>query len=134
MNVIPTLSLDGCIATSDIKIVKIFEHFLASEKDQSNIFNGYIASLKFILDEYSNANDIEEGITLTLTGLYNRYFDSVDVEVNVDDNDDKESTYNISIDIDVMDEYGNKYSLSRSLENINSEVYSFDEQVSELYK
>jgi len=134
MKVIPTLSLDGCIATSDIKIVKIFEHFLASEKDQSNIFNGYIASLKFILDEYSNANDIEEGITLTLTGLYNRYFDSVDVEVNVDDNDDKESTYNISIDIDVMDEYGNKYSLSRSLENINSEVYSFDEQVSELYK
>ena len=134
MKVIPTLSLDGCIATSDIKIVKIFEHFLASEKDQSNIFNGYIASLKYILDEYSNVNDIEEGITLTLTGIYTRYFDSVDIEVNVDDNDDKESTYNISIDIDVMDEYGNKYSLSRSLENINSEVYSFDEQVSELYK
>jgi len=134
MKVIPTLSLDGCVATSDIKIVKIFEHFLASEKDQSNIFNGYITSLKYILDEYSNANDIEEGITLTLTGMYTRYFDSVDIEVNVDDNDDKESTYNINIDIDVMDEYGNKYSLSRSLENINSEIYSFDEQVSELYK
>ena len=133
-NPLPTLSLDGFIQNDDIKMVKIFEHFMASDEAQSNIFEGYVNSLKYILDSSNNATDLENNISNSLLSLYRNYYDTVEVEVTVTENVDDDSEWDISIEITATDIYGNEYSFNRSLHNISSNIYTFDVQLAKIYE
>lgn len=120
--VIPSLSVDGFITNKDEIMIKLFEHFKSSDKSQSNFYSS-VASLKYIINEYNETEDIKRLIISTLRDMYLKYFTSVDVNVTVDEVDGFLELY---IDISTISENNIKHSLSLSMSGMKNNISTFE--------
>jgi len=131
LKAVPQLSVEGYVTNKNIIMMKLYEHFLASDYSQSNIFLHKVESLKFIISEHSNPYDLKSNITSALTRLYERYFKNVEVLVDVDVGDSNNQLY---IDVTCVDDDGVRYTLSRTLEEVDGKILSFDKLAEEMHE
>jgi len=111
--VFPSLSGDGYVEDRNVLMSKLFEMFLASDESQSNYTQSQ--SLKGILnsetvDEYSRREDIRKALVI----LYEPYYDTVEVSVNIETTENNMSVYDVSIDTVYN---GEDYALNQNISN-----------------
>jgi len=123
MDAIPALSVEGFITNKPLMVVKLYEHFLASDFSQSNIFYGEIASMKYIISEATTADDLKTMATEALEKMYLRYFPSVVVGTIIDETD---SNISLTINIVVTDTDGKIYKLNRIMSSTDNHISNFD--------
>jgi len=124
---IPHLSVEGWIKNSEQKLLKLFEYFLTSEYSQSNIYYGNIASLKYILQNATEVNEIKNDISKSLYSMYGRYFSNVDVTVDIVE---KDSVVEYYINVVVIDENNNTYRLDKSILVTDNNIKNMDDLMS----
>lgn len=129
MNIeIPSLSASGWVGDVPEKLDKLLGYFLVSEKSQSFMFDGSIASFPAIIQNNTEQPDRLAGETRsTLVSMLSRYFDGaeVDAEATVPD-DERPDLINLVLDIRIMVE-GRQYYAGRELSLINSKVANIAE-------
>ena len=82
--VLPTMSIFGITDDPGVITEKLFMYFITSEYSQSVTFYGEISSLKYILNQYATEPlELKNKIYEALVALYNKYFPTVDVNVNI---------------------------------------------------
>jgi len=103
--VLPTMSIFGMTKDSNIITEKLFLYFITSEYSQSVTFYGEISSLKYLLNQYATEPELlKNEIYETLLILYKKYFDNVEIEVDI--KQDKNKKNSIEIKITTEDENG----------------------------
>lgn len=122
--VIPSLSVDGFTTNNDAIVIKLFEHFKASDKSQSNFYDE-VASLKYIINEHSDESDIKLLLEETLNTMYSAYYDRVDVSATVNSTGSKLDIY---IDITVVSSTGTTHTLNSAMSGQKNNIASFDLQ------
>ena len=79
-----SLSTSKTIVDPMLKCEKLMEYFIASLKDQSNLFLKDISSLKYLVYTYSHIPlTFKEEVASTLKTYYLRHFSEVDVFVEL---------------------------------------------------
>ena len=127
---LPHLSMEGFITNKSVIMLKLFEHFTASDKAQSNTYLNHIASLKYLLNEYRTSDELENAVVRTLTDMYIKYFEKVEVATTVTE-DEKE--IRIEVDIICIDYDKEEYRLSKSISEINSVLQVYNEIEEEMH-
>ena len=67
---IPKLSLEGFVTDKNLQMSQLYELFLASEYSQSNEFNGYITSLKYLIAQYDVRTNLKDKVKTALKAFY----------------------------------------------------------------
>lgn len=102
-----TLSTANIITNPSLKIEKLLQYFLASDKDQSNYFQKQTSSMKWLIAQYgSNPNDFIIELKNALTSMYKRYFVSVEVNIEFNNNENIDQIIlvkRIGVKIDAID-------------------------------
>jgi len=124
-NVLPLLSVDGFVTSKDVLMVKLYEHFKASDKSQSSVFKDEVVSLKYIINNSKDDVDIKTDLEKSLSTLYGNYFKSVAVIVTIDN---VGSSKNIGVDIQVVDYDTLTYALSLSVNVVNNNLGNYNTQ------
>jgi len=129
---VPSLSTVGWTKDYNEIMKKLYVYFIISEYSQSNSYYGEIASLKYILQSHSEVEDIKLAIQRTLLSMYDRYFDSVDVVVDVIQTDTSTS-YTINIIAIASD--GITYKLDKTIQtDTNRTIINLDKNITGLYE
>lgn len=119
----PSLSEDGWVSGS-IKVAdNLLSCFLISDYSQSYIYNGFISSFPWILEE--TQNDISRTISLTeetLRSYFSRYFNDIVVEVSEVPNIEEPSKGQISLYINFTDTSGITYVVGKLLKIVDMKV------------
>jgi hypothetical protein len=104
-----SLSTSGIIDEPNLKLKKIVDYFIYSDKSQSNFFKDYIESFKYIIyKENDNIDNYLVTVKNSLLNILKRYFSTVEINVTKDDNEESETVLrNIYLDITVIDSDGN---------------------------
>lgn len=122
-NAVPTLSSTGWVTGIAQKADKLFTYFLTSERSQSNAFDG-IASLQYLMQQYAEDElNLERKIEQTLSQLYRRYFEGVEVKVRIHEPKDGAENNRLDLTIKVRVNDGKyKYELSKLLKSTNGSL------------
>ena len=129
---VPSLSTVGWTKNYNEIISKLYIYFIISEYSQSNSFYGKIASLKYILQSHSDVEEIKLAIQRTLIDMYGRYFDSVDVIVEVMETGNA-TIYTLNI-ITIADN-GITYKLNKIIEtDSKNTIINLDTNIADLYE
>ena len=121
MTSIPSLSESGWISSPAEKVDKLLSYFVTSEYSQSNLYSGKIASFPYLIANYaSDQYRLQAEIRETLESFLDRYFDSVDVDVKVEDNPKNDSKLSIKLILVVTDD-NVRYSAGREIQTLNSQ-------------
>jgi len=133
MATLPTLTLSGFTEDRGVMIYKLFGYFLTSDYSQTVIYYGKIHSLKYILMQSSNDfTELKSNINASLTELYKRYYDTVDVTTEIKEEDEnKKKKYSITIEIEATYN-GNVYKLTQTAHIANNIISNLDELLSKL--
>ncbi len=129
---IPTLTLDGFVNNKNAQMGKLFEYFLASDYSQSNVFYRDISSLKYLITEYKDSQELKREIENTLSKLYKRHFDNVSVLVEVKESE-LSSTTELLINI-TADNDGKQYYLAKDIKQSNGEIDNYESMLDELHE
>lgn len=129
---IPTLTLDGFVNNKNAQMGKLFEYFLASDYSQSNVFYRDISSLKYLVTEYKDSQELKREIENTLSKLYKRHFDNVSVLVEVKESE-LSSTTELLINI-TADNDGKQYYLAKDIKQSNGEIDNYESMLDELHE
>lgn len=124
MNIeIPSLSSSGWVVEVAEKLDKLIGYFLVSEKSQSFMFDGSVASFPAIIQHNTERPDrLAEEARASLVNLLSRYFDSAEVDAVAEALDPKRpDLIDLSLDIRVMAE-GKQYHAAKEISLINSKV------------
>ena len=71
---LPTLSSSGVLENPSLILDRLIKYFLASNQNQSNIFQSEVASLKYIVHLYSkNPSGFKDALINSLDKLLKRY-------------------------------------------------------------
>ena len=120
--VLPTLTVDGFVHSVPQTCDYLLAYFFLSQYSQSNLYYGKISSLAYIIQE--NGHDEQTmllRIQSTLTTLFNRYFDSVEVSANITRDEDNEAQYEIVTEL-IVRRGDISYNVGRQVSLINSVV------------
>ena len=129
---IPSLSTVGWTKDYNEIMKKLYVYFVISEYSQSNSYYGEIASLKYILQSHSEVEDIKLAIQRTLLNMYNRYYDSVDVLVDINQTDTNTS---YAINIIAIASDGVTYKLNKTIQtDANRTIINLDKNIAGLYE
>ena len=129
---IPSLSTVGWTKDYNEIMKKLYVYFVISEYSQSNSYYGEIASLKYILQSHSEVEDIKLAIQRTLLNMYNRYYDSVDVLVDINQTDTNTS---YAINIIAIASDGVTYKLNKTIQtDANRTIINLDKNITGLYE
>ena len=129
---IPTLSLSGWLAAPEVKMNKLFEHFMASEYSQSNFHYGDVASLKYLIATTTDHTELRNNIINALRKLYLNHFDTAEVAVDVGDVNERGLTP-IVVSISVT-ENGNTYTLRKAVEGKLGSAVNFYNALDDFYR
>lgn len=118
---IPTLGKTGIITDPKQAVLYLFKSFLTIDKSVSNLWRPGVQSLMFLVKKHSkNPNELREAVEDALRSLYNNFFDSVKVSVEVNTATELNMTdttkYNLEMAIMVEDN-GMSYQLAAVLED-----------------
>tara|TARA_A200000159_G_scaffold164811_1_gene196461 strand:+ start:758 stop:1159 length:402 start_codon:yes stop_codon:yes gene_type:complete len=125
--VLPTLTVDGFVHSVPQTCDYLLAYFFLSQYSQSNLYYGKISSLAYIIQE--NGHDEQTmllRIQSTLTTLFNRYFDSVEVSANITRDEDNEAQYEIVTEL-IVRRGDISYNVGRQVSLINSVVQNIAE-------
>ena len=115
-SIVPSLSTQGWLSTIGEKTDRIIGYFFANEYSQSVSYYGHIASLQYLIAMYkSYIIELKEAIHNTLNKLLSVYFESVQVEVKIEPDKDKESNYTIFMSARIIDN-GQSYQARRLID------------------
>ncbi len=120
-NVKPSLSTDGWIANSALKLDDLLADFYYSEFSQSTIYYGNVASLPYIIQ--NNRNDpvgTANSIKTTLQLYLNRYFNSVTVDCSASYDTDDQGKASVKLYVETTDAAGKTQTMSKLLFFLNS--------------
>jgi len=83
--VLPCLSGDSWCTDIRRQISNLFAYALTSNYSQSNIYNGNITSIPYLIAKYQNNQlDMADEMQVALTKYYNRYFPNTNIQVDYD--------------------------------------------------
>lgn len=133
MNKIPNLSPDGWITNNSLKMTKLFELFLATEKSQSNRFIDDVYSMKHILYHYRESNELIAKVNEALSKIYRNYFKTVDVIIEKSENKDFPHE-RLIVEISTLGYDGETYSLKESIDYVENNIVNFDALLEEMNK
>jgi len=129
---IPSLSTVGWTKDYNEIIQKLYVYFIVSEYSQSNSYYGEIASLKYILQSHSDIEDIKLAIQKVLLNMYDRYFDSVDITVDIIETD---TSVSYSVNIIAIASDGITYKLNKTIQtDANRTIINLDKNIAGLYE
>ncbi len=120
---VPSLSTDGWVTDIRKKADLVLAHYFASDYSQSNVFLSKITSLAYQVQQAgSNTFELKRLIESDLQQYLGRYFDNVQVDIRIEDEDSSGTNrYNIVFDATVA-ENGIRYSVGRLIEVQNSKI------------
>lgn len=119
--VVPTLSEDGWVKTPLMMADYLFSHFLLADYSQTEVYEGQVSSMSWILHESNN--NVSTTIRLMENGLktyFGRYFPRVDVQVTDSTADVNSSKVALSIYVAFTDKEGNDHTLDKAIELTDS--------------
>lgn len=120
--VIPVLGGENWLADPELIMNKLFVHMFLTDYSQSNIYQGSVTSLQYILAEYGDdVPKLTNAVTNAITKYYGNYFDGADVTFKLVDGDTGTSgkmSFNLQITA-VMN--GKTYDLNRTLQVDNTD-------------
>jgi hypothetical protein len=123
--VLPVLGGEGWLTDGELIMNKLFIHMFLTDHSQSNIYQGSVTSLQYILAEHGN--DIPElvsAVSDAVTRYYRRYFQDVVVNfksIATDDDDTAAADYTLYISGSLN---GTTYDLSKTLQVDNTQGVS----------
>lgn len=113
---LPTLSSSGVLTNPSLILDRLIRYFLASNQNQSNIFPSDVASLKYIVHLHSaNPSGFRDALITNLNKMLRRYFNSVDIIVQLNDTTTESLVKEIQLEINVIDFDNNTGSFSQNL-------------------
>lgn len=118
---LPSLTETGWITSSEITGDFLFAHFFASDYSQTEIYSGQVSSFAKIMQ--NNLNSVDNLIIElrnTLSAYYSRYFQSVNVDVQVKDDIANASKLALTIYIAYTDTAGKQYNLAKLVRDVTS--------------
>ncbi len=131
---LPTLTTNKILENDSLIINKLYEYFLASEYSQTFFYKPHVASLKYLIGEYEVDDDeLEEAVRSTLTTLYERYFDEVEVTCIVEPEEENTNNYGIKINIEIVNN-GIAKALNRTVSISENKINYFKTYNVLLYK
>lgn len=120
---LPSLSDDGWVNGSIRTADYLFSHFLLSDFSQSYIYNGFVVSFPYILQNtQGNMIDTVDQTNRALETYFTKYFNNVVVEVTEIPNEAEPSAASISIYVRFTDTTGKEFVLGKLLELNNTIV------------
>lgn len=117
----PSLSADGWITSSSLKLDDLLADFYYAEYSQTAVFPGHVASLPYIIQ--NNRNDptaTAAAVDRTLRSYLDRYFDTVSVSCTASFDDPTPNKAAIKIFVEVIDKAGVTQTASTLLHFLNS--------------
>lgn len=121
---VPSLSISGWHSTVPQKADAIVAYYMASEHSQTDVYRDALISLAYDIQQNNQSpNALEKAIKTNLHNCLDRYFDLVEVTVNVTELEKDSNSLDIIVDV-VVGEGGVKYSLGREIRAINDKVQS----------
>ena len=117
---VPTLSTSQTISDPMLKCEKLMEYFVASLKDQSNLFIKDISSLKYLVFTYSHVPlTFKENVSSTLKKYYLNHFTDVDITVELNSTAEIQNVIRVSsvgIRIVAIDSDGKRANFSKDID------------------
>lgn len=99
---LPSLSEEGWVTAGDRIADRILSHIFETDASQSVLFEGNILSIPDIIARNNgNARSIANELKYKLTDLYNLYFNSVSVTIDL--REIESNKFNMSVHITCMD-------------------------------
>ena len=127
-NIKPSLSTDGWITASSLKLDDLLADFYYSEFSQSTVFAGHVASLPYIIQNNRNDPTATAEVTRrTLQTYLDRYFATVSVNCSASFDDPTPNRAAIKLFVEVMDSSGVTQTASTLLRFLDSK---FEEAIS----
>jgi len=130
---LPTLSVDGFTHNKQLILIKLFEHFLSSNYSQSDTFKGSIGSMKYLIDQHKDIEDLRTDLVAVLEQMYSYYFNTtqviIDIITGTTTAEDK-----LNIDIVCTDINGATYTLTREIYDVYNNLLTYDIQQEEIHK
>jgi len=130
---IPTLAVDGFTHNKQLILIKLFEHFLSSNYSQSDTFHGTIGSMKYLINQHKNIEDLRTDLISVLEQMYSYYFATttviIDIITNTNSAEDK-----LNIDIVCTDNQGGTYKLTREIYDVYNNLLTYDIQQDKIHK
>lgn len=123
---LPTLSLDGMVHDPLQKADRLLAYFFSSDAHQSNAFYGSIYSLPYILQQNANnPTDVASAASSALNALFDKYYDTVDCNVETQAASNVMSGNRASMNLNVRLNFtqgGKSYNLARIAEIVDSKL------------
>jgi hypothetical protein len=117
---VPTLSIAGWISAPVDKADVLMSHFFEAEKSQTHLYGDNVSSLQWLVQRHGNdPSNMSFQLRSTLEAYLNRYFDTAQVTVNV--NDDGTPRYELQVYMQVVAD-GKTYSIGKLLQVNNSKI------------
>lgn len=121
----PLVTLDGAGLITDPyqKIELILAYMVATQASQSNIFRNTSSSISDIIRRKgSRSIDMRNEIEQNIRSVFSRYFDSVDINVNIDQlNLTDKNSYDVVIQCQVTQD-GQSYDVARTINVLNENI------------
>ncbi len=119
---LPMLSGEGWLKDPASMMNKLFIHCYMTDYSQSNIYNGYVTSLQYILAKHGDrVAELSNDIKQSLTDYYGRYFSQVTVDFSLSKQDDPDKSGKMIFDLHISGKYGDTYyDLNKTLAVDNS--------------
>lgn len=120
---VPTLSTDGWVSSPSLMGDYLLSHFFVSDYSQTELYNGQVASLPYLIALYqNNISGLLIGVQDTLSVYLSRYFNNVVVEANSVPNTTNSSSIGFSIFVGYTGTDGIQYTLTNIIETVNSKI------------
>lgn len=120
---LPSLSLDGWVGSTAEKSDYLLSHFFLSEKSQTALYTGHVASLPGIIQQYKgDMIGVSEAVRATLYKYFSRYFYDVTSECTYETESADSSKVALKIFVSFTDSTGHSYTLGRLATLVNSKI------------
>lgn len=125
-NEVPTLSLQGWLASPAEKIDRLLMYYFTTHASQTNVFSGSLASLTYQVQQYGHRPEqLREEMIDTLREFLQPYYESVNVDVVITQPEQgNDQRYDIRMDIELVHE-GVRHTAGWLIHTLNSLVENY---------
>lgn len=122
---VPSLSEDGWVNSPILMGDYLLSHFFLSDFSQTELYNGSISSLPYLITQYQgNISGLLSAVQTTLQQYLSRYFSSVTIETNQVPNPTNSSQIGFSIYVSYVGADGVTYTLDNLIQTMDSKISS----------
>lgn len=123
---LPSLSEDGWVKSTQQLADYMLTHFFLSEKSQTFLYGSSVSSLQFIIqDNAGNMLNTVTAVQTALTTYFGRYFTNVVADCNSNDINVNGTSVNLNIFVSFTDSDGISYSLGKIVTVADAKIKTF---------